>query len=111
MLNSLSLPRDENAEFSFYDLIFDLLYFFLFISKGLPFTAVLCAGLFFAGQLATFKPRFFHYLGACFAGYFGGSMSYRSVVQQRLIESPSNSPFVNAIRKRRGITVEGLFLE
>lgn len=42
-------------------------------------------------------------------GYFVGKVSYRGTCETKLINSRSNSPFVNAIRKKRGLYVEGAY--
>lgn len=56
------------------------------------------------------KSQPFHSAGATFLGYFVGKVSYRGTCETKLINSRSNSPFVNAIRKKRGLYVEGAYL-
>lgn len=68
--------------------------------------AALCLGTHYLGRKFNFRPGFYHFFGASLLGYFGGKMSYRSICQERLIASKSNSPFVNAIRKRQGVFVQ-----
>lgn len=75
--------------------------------RCLPLTAALCGGLVFAARTRpNFQPKWLHYMGATFLGYFVGKVSYRGTCETKLINSRSNSPFVNAIRKKRGLYVE-----
>ena len=84
-----------------------IVFFPSFFKKGLPISAALCSGIVYMARTSLWKPRFYHYFGAIFLGYFGGKFSYRSTCEEKLINSKSNSPFVNAIRKRRGLFIEG----
>lgn len=77
---------------------------------GFPITAALCTALMYTARTRQIQPRFYHYLGTIFFGYFAGKLSYRSVCEDKLIKSNSNSPFVQSIRKRKGIFVEGKFI-
>ncbi|KAF7487698.1 OCIA domain-containing protein 1 [Sarcoptes scabiei] len=77
-----------------------------FFYRSVPMAAALCLGTHYLGRKFNFRPGFYHFFGASLLGYFGGKMSYRSICQERLIASKSNSPFVNAIRKRQGVFVQ-----
>ncbi|XP_075678244.1 OCIA domain-containing protein asrij isoform X2 [Dermatophagoides pteronyssinus] len=70
------------------------------VYRCFPITAALCTALMYTARTRQIQPRFYHYLGTIFFGYFAGKLSYRSVCEDKLIKSNSNSPFVQSIRKQ-----------
>lgn len=107
------ISNDNNICWNFFSitpLIFFLIFFeSLNLYQAFPITAALCTALIYTARTRQIQPRFYHYLGAAFFGFFAGKLSYRSVCEDKLIKSNSNSPFVQSIRKRKGLFFEGIY--
>ena len=74
-----------------------------FYYRCLPLSAGIVALMYFIGNQKNMRPKAWHVLSGAFGGWFFGKLSYRSICQDRLVNSKSNSPFVIAMRRRRGI--------
>ena len=68
-----------------------------------PLSAGICALMFYLAKQKNMRPKTLHILSGTFAGWFVGKLSYRRICEERLINSNSNSPFVNAMRRRKGV--------
>ena len=71
--------------------------------RCLPLSVGICAVMFYLANQRNMRPKTWHILSGTFGGWFVGKLSYRRVCENRLINSDSHSPFVTAMRRRRGI--------
>lgn len=76
--------------------------------RCVPLSTGICALMFYLARQKNMRPKTLHILSGTFAGWFVGKLSYRRTCEDRLINSNSNSPFVNAMRRRRGVYREDL---
>jgi hypothetical protein len=74
---------------------------------GLPLSVGTCAVMYFIAKQRNTRPAIWHYMSGIFGGWFFGKLSYRRTCEDRLVRSKSTSPFVKAIRRRRGLYTEG----
>ncbi|CAG2175719.1 unnamed protein product [Oppiella nova] len=74
-----------------------------FWMRCLPLSVGICSLMFYLAHKKSVKPKVVHILSGTFGGWFLGKLSYRRTCEDRLIHSPSQSPFVTAMRRRRGI--------
>jgi len=74
--------------------------------RCLPLSVAICGLMFYWAKQKNIKPRAVHLLSGTFGGWFLGKISYRRTCEERLIHSGSHSPFVTAMRRRRGLPTD-----
>ncbi|XP_054163251.1 uncharacterized protein LOC128961067 [Oppia nitens] len=82
-----------------------------FWKRCLPLSAACVVGMFYVAGRQNMKPKVWHIISGTFFGWFLGKFSYRGVCEDRLINSNSDSPFVTAMRRRRGIIRDDITMD
>lgn len=79
------------------------------VKRCLPFAAIGCSGLYLYNKHNHLPHRVFKYLGVGFAAYVFGLLSFKGELIRRVSESNSQTPFMQAFKRRIGATSSGNF--